>query len=305
MLGKTPDALNTLYRQWMAEIQGNPTLTIDGIRDLFEHWGDVTAEPGNTDYLTEEVNGLKALWVVPKGCVQGKVLLCAHGGGYILGSIYSHRKLFGHFAARVGCRALIVDYRRAPEYPHPVPVNDMTDAYRWLLASGAVSGPGDVAFLGDSAGGALSITTMLLARERGLPMPAAAVALAPYLDMEALGESYGSNAAFDRLGNREGNLRFISVFLGPQGNPRDPLANPLFADLTGLPPIYLQVGGHDVLADDSVRFHARAMAAGIHTTLDIAPEMPHVFQFLAGNVLQADEAIARAAAWAKPYLGLA
>jgi acetyl esterase/lipase len=305
MLGKTPEALNTLYRQWMTEIQGNPALTIADIRDLFEHWGDVTAEPGDADYIMEDVNGLKALWVAPKSGVQSKVLLCAHGGGYVLGSMYSHRKLFGHFAARVGCRALIVNYRRAPEYPHPQPVNDMADAYRWLLECGAVAGPQDVAFLGDSAGGALAITTMLLARARGLPMPAAAVALAPYLDMEALGESYDRNAAFDMLGSRQGNLRFISVFLGAQGDPRDPLANPLFADLTGLPPIFLQVGGHDVLADDSVRFHARAKAAGIYTTLDIAPEMPHVFQFLAGNVPQADEAIARAAAWVKPYIGLA
>ena len=107
--------------------------------------------------------------------------------------------------------------------------------------------------------------------------------------------------AFDMLGSREGNLRFISVFLGKQGNPRDPLANPLFADLTGLPPIYLQVCVHDVLTHDSVRFHARAMAAGIDTTLDISPEMPHVFQFLAGKCPQADEAIAKVAAWMKLY----
>lgn len=304
MLEKTPEMLNTLYRQWTAEIGSNPAITIDDIRGLFDHWGDVTAEPGDTDYLMEDVNGLPALWVVPKGCARGKVLLCAHGGGYVLGSMYSHRKVFGHFAARVGCQALIVDYRRAPEFPHPVPVHDMTDAYRWLLESGAVSSPQDIAFLGDSAGGGLAITTMLLARERGLPMPAAAIALAPYLDMEALGESYGRNAAFDMLGAREGNLRFISVFMGEHGNRRDPLANPLFASLAGLPPIFLQVGGHDVLEDDSVRFHARAQAAGVNATLEVVAGMPHVFQFLAGNMPEADEAIARAAAWVKPLLGL-
>jgi len=141
----------------MSAVYGNPDMGLDAIRDMFEHWGDVTREPAGVDYVLDRAGDLDAMWLRPKNCRDDKVLLCAHGGGYVLGSMYSHRKVFGHFAARIGCRALIVDYRRAPENPHPGPVDDMVSAYRWLLESGGVSGPQDVLFLGDSAGGALAL----------------------------------------------------------------------------------------------------------------------------------------------------
>lgn len=298
------EPLESLYRSWMAKLANDPQMSLDAIRDLFDHWGDVTREPSQVDYLIDQVGELEVMWVRPKDCRQDKVLLCSHGGGYVLGSIYSHRKLFGHFAAQIGCQALIVDYRRAPEHPHPVPVNDMVSVYRSLLESGTVGGPQDVLFLGDSAGGALAIAAQLRARECGLPLPAGAIAMAPYLDMEATGDSYDRNAAVDAIGAREGNLQFISLFLG-DAHPRDPLANPFFADLNGLSPMLLQVGNRDVLEDDSVRFARQAEAAGVDVTLEIESDMPHVFHFLAGNHPVADAAIARAAAWARRRLGIA
>jgi monoterpene epsilon-lactone hydrolase len=303
MPDKAKQALTDLYSSWMTELGSNPEMPMDAIRGLFEHWGDVTAEPGHCDYVLTDLGGIEAMWVIPKGYEGTKVLLCAHGGGYVLGSMYSHRKMFGHFAAKIGCRALIVNYARAPENQHPGPVTDMARGYRWLLdVWGAESS--DIALLGDSAGGSLAVTTMLLARDMGLPLPAAAIALAPYFDMEAKGDSYDRNAHIDKLGNREGNLQFIKVFLGEGSDPRDPLANPLFADLTGLPPILLQVGSEDVLCDDSVAFHARAQDAGVSTELEVYAGMPHVFHFLAGNHPEADAAITKAAAWLKPQLGL-
>ena len=298
----SPDVLKQLYAGWLARIAENPAITLDQIRNLFEHWGDVTTEPRGVDYSEGELGGIAGLWARPRGAAGSATLLCTHGGGYVLGSMYSHRKLYGHFAKAVGCAAFIVDYRRAPENAHPGPVNDCAAVYAALLAGGAE--PGKVAFVGDSAGGALAITTLLRARDLGLPLPAAALALAPYLDLEARGATYDSNAEVDILGNRESTLQFVELFLGPGGNRHDPLASPLYADLAGLPPILLQTGGDDVLLDDSRQFLALAKAAGVAISLEVSPGQQHVFHFLAGVEPEADAAIARAGAWLRGKLGL-
>jgi len=296
--------LEDLYASWARSMAQNPGMSIDEIRELFEHWGDVTAEPGAVDYIEVDAGGIEAMWAVPKKCTLGRVMLCTHGGGYVLGSMYSHRKLYGHFAKAVGCRALIANYRRAPENPHPGPVNDVVRAYRWILHGEKIEAR-HVAFVGDSAGGALAITAMLRARQIGLPLPAASIPLAPYIDTEALGSSYDTNAGRDQLGSRDGTLQFMNLFMGEKGDRHDPLANPLFADLTGLPPMLIQVGGDDVLLDDSRRFHANAAAAGVPIELEVAPAMQHVYHFLAGNAPEADRAVAKAAAWIRSRLGLA
>lgn len=297
-------ALASLYDSWVAQMSARPDMPLEEIRGLFDQWGDVTAEPGGVEYVEGAASGIPALWAVPEGAVPDRVLLCFHGGGYALGSIESHRKLYGHFAKAFGCRALIIDYRRAPEHVHPAQVEDAVQAYRWLIEDQGLN-PSHVLFVGDSAGGALSISALLLARDQGLPLPAGAVPMAPYLDTEAKGESYVANAEVDRLGSREATLAFIPVFLGPEGNPHDPLANPLHAELSGLPPMLIQVGGHDVLLDDSRAFYAKAKAAGLDITLEIDADMQHVYQFEAGNCAVADAAIRRAAEWGRKRLGLA
>jgi epsilon-lactone hydrolase len=296
-------ALADLYQSWATTMQARPDMPLDEIRDLFEHWGDVTGEPGGVDYIEDDANGIACMWAHPKGGVRDRVLLCMHGGGYALGSMYSHRKLYGHFAKAFGVSALIVNYRRAPEHLHPGPLDDVVSVYDWLLTHGRIA-PEHIIFLGDSAGGALAISSMLRARERALPLPAAAISLAPYLDVEATGASYEINADKDKLGSREATLAFVGVFLGPDGNRKDPLANPLLADLEGLPAMLLQVGGDDVLLDDSKAFLAKAQASGVDVTLEIEPDMQHVYHFLAGASPQADAAIRRAAAWGRPKMGL-
>ncbi len=297
-------ALASLYDSWVAQMSARTDMPLEEIRGLFDQWGDVTAEPGGVEYVEGAASGIPALWAVPEGAVPDRVLLCFHGGGYALGSIESHRKLYGHFAKAFGCRALIIDYRRAPEHVHPAQVEDAVQAYRWLIEDQGLN-PSHVLFVGDSAGGALSISALLLARDQGLPLPTGAVPMAPYLDTEAKGESYVANAEVDRLGSREATLAFIPVFLGPEGNPHDPLANPLHAELSGLPPMLIQVGGHDVLLDDSRAFYAKAKAAGLDITLEIDADMQHVYQFEAGNCAVADAAIRRAAEWGRKRLGLA
>lgn len=298
----SPDVLKQLYAGWLECIAADPDLPLDKIRNLFDHWGDVTSEPRGVDYAEDVVGGIPGMWARPKGADASRVLLCFHGGGYVLGSMYSHRKLYGHFAKAVGCVALIVEYARAPENFHPGPVNDCAAAYAGLLAEQGAD-PAKTVFVGDSAGGALALTTLLRARELGLPLPAGALAMAPYLDLEATGETYVTNDAVDALGARDATLKFVEVFLGPDGDRHDPLASPLYADLAGLPPILLQTGGDDVLLDDSRRFHALAQAAGVDVTLDITPGQQHVFQFLAGVSPEADAAIVRAGLWLKARLG--
>ena len=294
--------LTVLYKGWSDALASNPTMPLHEMRRMFEHWGDVTAEPGGVDYIEVDAGGVPALWVVPKGCRQDRVVLCTHGGGYVTGSMYTHRKVYGHVAKAVGCRALIPHYRRAPEHVHPAPVDDATKSYRWLLDQGIK--PQHIALTGDSAGGALAVTTLLRARERGLPMPAATMPLSPWLDMDASAATFETNRDKDALVQRDIVLGMAGTFLGEGGNRKDPLANPLFADLRGLPPMYIQVGGDETLLDDSRNLAEAARCAGVDVKLEVEPGMQHVYHFLAGVAPEADAAIARLAAWVRPKLGL-
>lgn len=302
MPSKRCDELKALYRSWIAAMTADPEMPLDELRRMFEHWGDVTAEPCAVDYIEVDAGGVPAMWALPKDAREDRVLLCSHGGGYVTGSMYTHRKMYGHFAKAIGCRALIVHYGRAPENVHPGPVDDMVKAYAWLLRSDML--PNHIALTGDSAGGGLAITTMLRARERGLPLPAASMPLSPWLDMEASGSTFQTNAENDALVTAPIIQTMASTFLGPNGNPKHPLANPLHADLAGLPPLYIQVGGDETLLDDSRALAAAARRAGVDVTLEEEPEMQHVYQFLAGTAPEADAAIARLARWVRPKLGL-
>lgn len=302
MASKQSAALKNLYGSWLSAMGSNPEMSLDEMRELFDHWGDVTGEPGGVDYLEVEAAGVPCLWAVPKGCAQDRVLLCTHGGGYVVGSMYSHRKMFGHFAKAIGCRALILDYRLAPEHPHPAPVEDAVKVYEWLLKQGIK--PQHIATTGDSAGGGLCTSVVIAARERKLPLPAAVMPLSPWYDMEGKGATLKTNAHLDALVQEPILENMATTFLGG-GSAQDPLANLLYADLKGLPPIYIQVGDHETLLDDARRFAARAKAAGVDVRCDAYPEMQHVFQFLAGKAPEADKAIAELAAWVRPKLGLA
>jgi epsilon-lactone hydrolase len=302
MASKEADELKVLYRGWVAALEADPEMPLDELRRRFEHWGDVTAEPGGVDYIETDAGGVPALWATPKGCDATRVLLCSHGGGYVTGSMYTHRKVYAHVAKAIGCRALIVHYGRAPENIHPGPVDDMVTAYKWLLDQGIA--PNHIALIGDSAGGGLAVTTMLRAREKNLPVPAASMPLSPWLDMEAGGETFTTNRERDVLVTRDVIGVMAGTFLGEGGDRKHPHANPLHADLRGLPPLYIQTGGDEALLSDSQDLAEAARKAGIDVTLEVVPEMQHVFQFLAGVAPEADAAIGRLANWVRPHLGL-
>lgn len=296
------DDIIALYKGWVSEMTKNPGMSVEDLRRLFDHWGDVTHEPGDVDYLEVDAGGIPAMWANPKGAAQDRVLLCAHGGGYVVGSMYSHRKMFGHIAKATGVRALIVNYKRSPENPHPGPVNDMVAAYQWLLKSEKVK-PEHIVFTGDSAGGALALTAIAAAKEKGLPLPVASMSMSPWAGMDTSGTTYDTNKDKDALVSRETTTALASLFIG-ECDPKHPLANPLYTDYSGFPPIYIQVGGDESLLDDSRRIADSAKAAGCEVRIDIFPEMQHVFQALAGNAPEADDAVQRMAEWARPKIGL-
>lgn len=302
MASTQSEALKVAYRSLLEAMGKDPNMPLDEQRVIFEHIGDVTGEPGGVDYFEVDANGVSALWAVPKGCAQDRVILCTHGGGYVYDSMYSHRKLYAHLAKATGCRSLSLDYRLAPEHPHPAPVQDAVRAYEWLLAQGIK--PAHIATSGDSAGGGLCVAAVLATRDRQLPLPAAILPISPWVDMEVKGESMKTKAAVDAVVQAPLIEALIGLFLAG-GSRQDPLANPLYADFKGMPPMYIQVGEDETLLDDAKRLTAHAKAAGVEVKLDIYPEMQHVFHFLAGTAPEADRAIAQQAAWLKPKLGLA
>jgi acetyl esterase/lipase len=284
-------AVAAMYREWTRARLN------DELNDP-EAWGDLTAEPRGTDYVETDIGGVPAVWVLPKGHDPGAVLLCLHGGGFVGGSIYTHRKMFGHLAKAVGGRALLVDYRLAPAHVFPAQLDDVTAVYRRLLDEGA----GRIAVAGDSSGGGLALAMMLRARADGLPLPVAGLLISPWVDMALTGASYETNAATETFFFRDVVAQLAELYLGGT-SPTSPLASPLHADLTGLPPLYLQVGAEETLLDDSRLLAERARAAGVDVRLDVFAQQQHSFQMAAGRAPEADDAIARFAAWARPLLG--
>jgi acetyl esterase/lipase len=296
MASTQSDAVAKLYRTWQAGPDEG-----DVIRDQTQ-WDVLTIEPGGVDYLEPDIGGVPALWAIPRGSAEDRVLFCVHGGGFVSGSIYTHRKLFAHLAKAAGARALIVGYPLlADGGQFPVPVEHVLTAYRWLLDQGVRAD--HVAFAGDSAGGSLAVTAQLHAKLRNLPLPAATVLLSPWIDLEVTGETMVSNADTEALFTLPWVQQMAQGYLGTTGA-RDPLANPLFADLTGFGPMYLQAGGYEMLLDDSRRLAEHAGRAGVQVELDVFPEMQHTFQMMAGRAPEADDAIRRLATWVRPVLGL-
>jgi len=302
MASKEAQRMDDLYRAWQGKLSGSD-MPLDQLRELFDGWGDLSSMPQGVQFREATIAGVPGVWATPEGADQSRVVICCHGGGFVVGSSKSHRKMYGHLAKAVGCPTFTLDYTRAPENPHPGIVEEAVAVYGKLLEQGFE--PGHIATTGDSAGGNLCTTMILYARHKGLPLPAACAPISPWYDMEGKGESMKTNADKDLLvapGVLEG---MSAAFLGEKGSRTDPFANPLYADLKGFPPTLVQVGAYESLLSDSERFVDRARAAGVEVELQVFPEMQHVFQFMAGNAPEADDAIAKIGAFLRPRLGLA
>ncbi|MHC2336443.1 alpha/beta hydrolase [Bradyrhizobium sp. USDA 4454] len=243
--------------------------------------------------------GVDGEWLEPAGAPRDKTILYFHGGGFRIGSVASHRDLAARIADASGCRLLSINYRLAPEHRFPAALDDALIAYQFLRDQGLR--PADIAFAGDSVGGNLVLGTMLAARDRGVPLPAAGALMSPWTDLAATGASYESRAEADPIHQRAMILVLAKNYLGKDGDPRDPLASPLYADLAGLPPLLLQVGDRETVRDDSTELAAKAKAAGVDVELEVWGGMIHVFQMFP-EIPQAGEAIASLANFLRKHL---
>jgi acetyl esterase/lipase len=266
------DAALAAVRQRIAQTFGawGKGTSLDRMRADFE---GMLAEDGLAPGTSVDAGGVPGEWI---GEGSRGTILFLHGGGYQIGSVVSHRGLMTRLAAASSARVLGIDYRLAPENRYPAALEDAMEAYRWLRDQ---LGPAaKVAVAGDSAGGGLTVALLLKARDEGLPMPACAALMSPWLDMEASGESFESRAAVDPMTQRAKLLLMARAYLGRDGNPCSPYASPLRGDPRGLPPILIHVGDHETILDDSRVFAERAARAGVAVDLKIWDRMIHHFQ---------------------------
>jgi monoterpene epsilon-lactone hydrolase len=292
------DFLRALYKGWSDRMAANPALTIADLRGLFEEWHQATREPEGVTYRSGLLAGVEAIWASPVDADISKVILYTHGGGFVVGSVSTHRKFAGHLARHLGVTAVVIDYRRAPECPFPAQIEDSTAAYRELLARGFKAQ--NITIAGDSAGGNLAISTVLQLRDDGVAVPGAVIAFSPWLDMEHIGKTLETNAATDVLVNMSVVQSMSTMFLGQNGSRTNPLANPLKANYkNGFPRLYITVGSVEALLDNSTDLAEIAKAAGVDVTLSVVEDMQHVFPFLAGRAVEADDELRRIAHWFK------
>ena len=254
------------------------------------------------DVKYERVNasGVPCEWISTPGAAEDRVVLYIHGGAYITCSVSTHREMVSRISRASGARVLSVDYRLAPEHPFPAAVEDCTAAYRWLLSNGV--NPAKMAVAGDSAGGGLTLATLVAMRDAGQPMPAAAVCFSPWVDLEALGDSMETKAELDPLVQREPLLFMAGMYIA-DGDPRNPLAAPLYADLHGLPPMLIHVGTSETLLDDSTRITERLKGAGVDVTLDVWDDMVHVWQMFAAILPEAQQSLEGAGEFIRKHTG--
>tara|TARA_R110000868_G_scaffold100912_6_gene277757 strand:+ start:8148 stop:9059 length:912 start_codon:yes stop_codon:yes gene_type:complete len=256
---------NSNFPQDTAELRA----AYDAMGDMFPPASDVTLEKVSA-------NGVPAEWSSTPTANQDRVILYVHGGGYVIGSVASHRHLVTELGRASGTRTLALDYRLAPEHPFPAAVDDAMAGYKFLLAQGFA--PGNIAIAGDSAGGGLTVATLLAIKDAGLDQPACGFCISPWIDLEALGNSMVTQAALDPMVQKDGLLGMAAAYLNGS-NPRAPLAAPLYGDFRGIAPLLIQVGAAETLLDDATRLASVAGAADVEVNLQVWPEMIHVWHF--------------------------
>ncbi|MGH7331844.1 MAG: alpha/beta hydrolase [Candidatus Rokuibacteriota bacterium] len=263
-------------REHLAKLPAPESLTVAERRQQYDRAEKVFQLPPEMKAESVLASGRPAEWLRAPTSRTDAALLYLHGGGYVIGSPRSHRHLAGAIAAAAGVTCLFPDYRLAPEHPFPAAVEDAVASYRWLLERGIQ--PARVALSGDSAGGGLVVATLLALRERALPLPAAGICISPWVDLTCSGTSYETKAARDPIVKLQGVRQMAQHYLGG-ADAKTPLASPLFADLSGLPPLLIHVGSDEVLLDDAAQLAARTRAAGGKVELEVWPDMIHVWHW--------------------------
>jgi epsilon-lactone hydrolase len=248
--------------------------------------------------IPAQIDKISGEWVLAEGADADLRLLYLHGGGYVSGSGAFYLPLAAHLSVAVHCAVLLPDYRLAPEHPFPAGLEDCIQAYHWLVDTGP-DGPAAakaIFIAGDSAGGGLVLATLLALRDRRLPLPAAGVVLSPFTDLTLSGESIRTEGELDPIMHPDCLPEFVTRYAAAN-EVRNPLVSPVFGDYTGLPPLLIQVGEHEIIRDDSQKVAAQAQAAGVDVTLEIWPGMFHVFASHEPLLPEAQEAINHIAAF--------
>ena len=263
----------------------------DAVAQIFPTPADVKTEKADAD-------GVPGEWITAPGATAAVTLYYLHGGGYTIGSVNSHRELVSRISRASGARAFSLDYRLAPENKFPAAIDDAVTGYRWLLKQGI--SPDSIVISGDSAGGGLTLATLLTLRDAGDKLPAAAVLLSPWTDLEGTGESMKTRAELDPMIKADLVDVGASKYYG-DASPRDPRVSPIYAVLSGLPPMLVHVGDWEVLLDDSTRLAAKAKADSVDVTLKVWPETIHVFQFF-GVAPEAKQAVDEIGAFMREHV---
>ncbi len=255
--------------------------------------------PAGVTVTAAELGGVPTAEITIDGTAPRHVVLYFHSGVYVLGDAFGAAGLASQVGRRAGARVISIGYRLAPEHPYPAAVDDALAAYQALLGAGTA--PPDIAFAGESAGAGLAVATLVNARDRGLPLPAAAFLMSPYADLTLAGATMDTKAAADVLmsrANLQARVRDYTAGLDPALG----LISPIFADLSGLPPLIIQAGTHEVLLDDAVRLARQAATADVEVILDITPGVPHVFQTFYPILDEAAAALDRAGQFLTAHL---
>jgi epsilon-lactone hydrolase len=260
---------------------GHPAPSLDEQRAAFVPADRHYAIPEDVLVTDVVAGGVPAHWLEAPGTYSGRVLIFLHGGGYQLGSLRSDGELAARLGRAAGMRVLFPEYRLAPEHPFPAAIDDVRAAWHWLVVDQHLSAE-SIAIVGDSAGGGLSVALLVTLRDAGEALPAAAVLMSPTVDLTSSGASMSERVDQDPI-STPALLRQLSSDYLAGADPQTPLASPLFASLTGLPPLLVQVGTADLLLSDSERLAAAAIEAGVDVTLQIGEGLPHVYQTTLGT----------------------
>src|SRR6476619_1398741 len=244
-------------------------------RRLLKELASTQPLPTDVTVTAAELGGVPTAEITIDGIEPRHVVLYFHGGVYVIGDAFQAAGLAAQIGRRTRAKVISVDYRLAPEHPYPAAVDDALAAYQALLDNGTA--PSDIAFAGESAGGGLAVATLVNARDHGLPLPAAAYLMSPYADLTVAGTTLETKREVDVLMSQKALQSRVADYTSGQ-DPALGLISPIFADLSGLPPLIIQAGTHEVLLDDAVRLARQAAVADVEVSLDITPGAPHVFQ---------------------------
>jgi acetyl esterase/lipase len=289
------EALDQLLRDAPLDLGGE----VAEQRIIFEEMMAAIPVPADVTTSSATLGGIPVVHVEAADADPEWVIFYLHGGAYAIGTAASSVGLASDLARRVGARLVSVDYRLAPEHPHPAALDDAVAAYRGLLGSG-VAAPA-IVIAGESAGAGLAAATLVALNHVGLPQPSGAVLMSPWVDLILSGDSINAKAAVDPALTLEG-LRRRAIDYVADGDRTADLVSPMFADLTGLPPLLIQAGSHEILLDDATRLASRAAAADVAVTLEVTPGVPHVFQGFAAMLDEGNAALTSAGDFLQAHL---